>query len=233
MKEVSFQNVKKLDTKPLKVRGWKVREKKEVLIRLEGAKTGPEIFEVIQDLAKSCMKDPKVVDGLSDNELKNLICNMRKISEGSTIDFVFTCPHCKEIVEHQEVDLTKDVEKKAFNGKPIKVNDGQYVFNIHEISATERLEIEEKFGDEDAEFNFEYLARSITNIQYNDKNYSEFATKEVKKFIEDMNVNPMKELLKKFKDQMGYFFILKKDKCPECQKDVTVTFKDNIRFFVL
>jgi hypothetical protein len=146
---------------------------------------------------------------------------------------MYTCPHCKDINEHQEIDITKDIQSKAFNGRPIKVGNGEFVFNIQEISALERIEIEEMHKQDDPEFNFEYLARSITNVEYKDKNYSSFTPKQAKKFVGDMNVNPMKELLKEFKERIGYFFILKKDKCGNCQKDVTVTFKDNIRFFVL
>lgn len=232
MKEVKFHTVTLTNKKKFKVRGWKVKEKKEVLLKLEGSQNELEELEAVKAMVTDCMDKPEGVDELSMIELRELICELRKISEGNTIEFSYKCPFCEKYFESQILDLTKDMEKKAFDTSPIEVKEEELRIHLKDLPASQFKILSDKYKDNVDDFNFNYVANCVDVVEHKGKTYSTFSPKEVGEWLGELDVPVLKEILKQIDERLGTFRIYKKIECEECKKEVVMLFGEPANFFV-
>jgi DNA-directed RNA polymerase subunit RPC12/RpoP len=187
-------------------------------------------FFFLISFLKKCTDDQIKFDALSENDIKKICIEVRKISKGETISYGYKCQECNIPIE-DEVNLTKHQVIRAFDATPIKVND-KLILTFKDLSYKTSEELYNKYGTSDKKFTYYYIINSIDSITYEDKTYTTFTEQEVIDFLDRLDPNEMAIVYDKFDSKVSSVELKRNFKCFKCKKPVEVEFGDLLSFLV-
>lgn len=234
--ELNFTDFKVLSGREVSARRWKVGDKKYLLIDLEEADKDKDQSKIaINKFLASLLGDSKEMAKLSRNDILYLLCELRKMSEGPTIDFGVTCKKCE--TENQDLifDLTEDVKFKPFDDEPITFGNDMR-FQLQEIPEKKRMKLLENANGSRVKFNFDILYHSIKSVMYKGEAYNNFTEEELTNFLDGIDdVKAFEKMVDEIKAKISEFKVEKVVTCenPACRNKITVDFGDPESFFVL
>jgi hypothetical protein len=231
---INFQKVKLPSTKTIGIKGWKVKEEKELLFASEKSiENDMEKAKIIANFLRSCVDDKDKFELLSENDLKKLAIEIRKISKGEDVEYTYNCsnPECTFIFE-DIIKLSKYEKIKEFDLTPIKVNDNLIV-SLKEVSLNTLIELQERFKDEYAKLMFYYLINSFEAVTYNGQTYTEFTEEDTVNFVDQLDSNDLNLIYEAFEKKSSFVKLEKKLKCKKCGTETTVIIEDLLSFLIL
>lgn len=213
------------------VRGWKVKDEKELLFALESEENAENNkTKYIISFLKGCVDDPTKFDTVSENDLKKICIEVRKLAKGDTIEYDYKCSKCG-LPLHDEVNITKHQAIKNFDESPIKVND-ELVITMRDLPFKKSEELFEKYKTR-SKFLFYYIVNSIDGITYKGETFTEFSEAEMVEFLDQLDPKDMDEIYKKFDEKVSEVELKRTVKCLKCKTDTEVNFGDLLSFLVL
>lgn len=232
---INYIKVKLPSGKSIGVRGWKVKEEKELLFASE--KITEDDFklklDIIINFLKTCVDDKSKFDTLSENDIKKLAIDIRKLAKGDDVEFTYRCqnPECSFIFE-EVLKISKTEKIKEADLTPIKVND-KLSIAIKEIALNDLLILRERFTDETNKLIYYYMINSIEAITYDGQVYTEFTEQEIIDFIDQLDSNDLDLIYKQFEIKMSNVILSKKLKCKRCNTETDIILDDILSFLIL
>jgi len=231
--EIKYVQIPLPSGKTIGVRGWKVKDEKELLFALESDQNGEDnkVKHIISFL-KNCVDDQKKFDNvITESDIKKICIEVRKLSKGELIEYNYTCGNCGFSFS-DEVNLTKNQEVKNFDVSPLIINDDLTVtFRDLDWKTSEKLVIENT--DSNYKFTFKYIINSINSITYKGTTYTTFTPKEVEEFIDQLDSDDLKKLFDEFDKKASSVELVRKITCLKCKSPIEVNFGDFLSFLVL
>lgn len=221
--------------KSIGVRGWKVKDEKELLFSLETVSDSDNVeFDKIKGIVsflKECVDDKNKFDKLSENDIKRICIEIRKMSKGDEIEYGYECPHCKAKITDM-VNLTKTLKVKSFDTTPFAVND-KLVLTFKDLEWLKTQDLYTRFSDSATKFAFYFIINSIDSLTYEGVTYTEFTEDEIVTFIDQLDPTDMDKLYKDFGNKGSSVSLDKQIKCTKCKEQIDVEFGDVLSFLVL
>jgi DNA-directed RNA polymerase subunit RPC12/RpoP len=229
---LNYVSVKVPSGKTIGVRGWKVRDEKELLFTLESDEKAEENkLKHIIGFLKSCVDDKGKFDTLTENDLKKICIEIRKLSKGDTIQYNYACDKCGHKF-FDEVNLTESQEIKAFDNSPVIVNNALIMtFKDADWKTTEKLFNE--FGEQPSKFAFKFVINSIESLTYNGATHTEFTAEEAETFIDDLTSDDLAKIYEEFDKKASSVQLIRSVPCMKCKAEVVVNFGELLSFLVL
>lgn len=231
---IIFQKVQLPSGKSIGVRGWKVKEEKELLFAAEKiAEDDIEKAKVISAFLKSCVEDKNIFDQLSENDLKKLAIEIRKLSKGDEVEYVARCSNEECGATYDDVMKLSKVEKiKPFDLTPLKLND-DLIIAFKDLSLDKYFELRNKYSEETAKLIFYYLINSIEAITYQSQTYIDFSEEEIENFIDQLSSNELNTIYEEYEKRVSSVKLEKKNKCKMCGSETQVVIEDILSFLIL
>lgn len=230
--DFKYVKTKLPSTNTIGVRGWKVRDEKDLLFTLETEENAQEnkISHIISFL-KECCDDKGKFARLSENDMKKICLETRKQAKGDEIEYNYKCPSCGfEFTD--VVNLTTAQNIKEFDGSPVVVNDKMSV-TFKDLDWVKSHSLYKLYADADTKFTYYFIINSIDSITYEGQTYTEFTETEVDTFIGNLDPKSMDTLYKSFDEKSSSFTLERKFKCLKCKEEINVNFGDLLSFLVL
>jgi DNA-directed RNA polymerase subunit RPC12/RpoP len=155
---------------------------------------------------------------------------LRKLSKGETIEYDYTCPHCK-MKSKDVVSVVKHAKIKDFDGSPITISE-DLIINIKEVPATEVLKIIEKCPESLNKFNHAFLLASIDSLVIKGDIHTGFTEDEISEWVDDMKPNDYEKLSDMINEKTASVELDRKYKCIKCKEEVQVKFGDLYDFLI-
>jgi hypothetical protein len=228
--QINYIKTKLPSGKSIGVCGWKVKEEKELLFALEIDDNEDNKTSHIINLLKQCVDDKVKFDTLSENDLKKITMETRKLAKGETIEYNYECPHCKAKF-FDEVNVGKEQEIKPFDATPLTINE-RLILTFKDLSWKV---VEELFKDDDmtaSKFTFKYLINSVDSITFDEQTYTEFTPEECENFIDQLDPKDLKTLYDGFESKLSKCDLKRSVKCLKCKEMVDINFGDLLSFLV-
>ncbi len=219
--------------KNVNVRKWKVKDKKEFLFKLDKNASKELLRDVLIQIIKSCILDPNVdekFNSLSKVDVVYLFTELRKLSEGDTIDFSFTCGSCQTLNEDVTINLSDCLKITNFKDTTISLNNGM-IFTIKEIPYLKQIQIENTNKDNQIENTLDLMANSIKSFVYENIPYENFTIEEIKELIQNLDIPDFEKLLTDITENIGSVFLVAKAVCKNCQKENAIPLGELEDFF--
>ena len=230
--EINYMNVKVPSGKTIGVRGWKVKDEKELLFTLECDENPDENKpKLIINFLKQCCDDKTKFDSLAENDIMKIAVEIRKLSKGDTIEYNYACDSCNNKF-FDTVNLTKNLEVKSFDESPIKLNDNLMV-TLKSVTWKDTEKLYNEFKDTPSKYQYKWIMNSIDSITYNGKTYTEFTPEEVEEWFDELKSNDLANLYQEFESKLSKVDLVRKLKCLKCKADIEVNFGDLLSFLVL
>lgn len=229
---LNYVSVKVPSGKSIGVRGWKVKDEKELLFALESDDKAEEnkLTHIINFL-KHCVDDKIKFDTLTENDLKKICIEIRKLSKGDTIQYNYVCDKCGHKF-FDEVNLTEAQEIKEFDNTPVPVNNTLIMtFKDADWKTTEKLFKE--FGEQPAKFAFKFVINSIESLTYNGATHTNFTADEVESFVDDLTSDDLTKIYEEFDKKASSVQLIRGVPCMKCKEEVIVNFGELLSFLVL
>lgn len=229
----SFKHVKvKLPSgKEIGVRGWKVKDEKELLFALESEDNAEERkIKYIINFLRNCTDDQVKFDTLSENDIKKVCIEVRKLAKGEDVEYSYKCKHC-EMDLSDEVNLTSQQVVKEFDTVPCKIND-KLIINFKDLPFKKSDELFEKYAKTEKQFTYYYVINSIEGLTINDETFTDFSEEELIEFLDDLDPDDMDKIYEKFDECMSSVELNHTVTCLRCTKDTEVQFGDLLSFLV-
>lgn len=183
--------------KPIKYRGFTVREQKALLI----AQTSSDIrvlMNTLKEVIKSCVLDKVNVDDLAIFDVEYIFTQIRAISVGEIVNLSFACDKCQE-----ETQLTFDLTKLKVEVDP-KYNKTIPLFDsVGIVLKYPSLEVLDSTDNaDDIEIIFDIILKSIDYIYDADEiHYAKEQTQEeLTDFIESLSTMQFAKIEEFFKN---------------------------------
>lgn len=230
---VNYIKTKLPSGKNIGVNGWYVKEEKDLLFAIEVDTNEDSKISHIINLLKQCVDDKVKFNTLSENDLRKIAIEARKLSKGDTIEYNHECTNPK--CEHKffdEVNLTKDQFIKPFDVSPAVIND-KLILTFKDL---DWIKVEELTIDETntaSKFSFKYLINSIDSITYDSVTYTDFTPEDCETFIDQLNPTELNKLYNAFEGKLSECTLKRTVTCLKCKKEIDVNFGDLLSFLVL
>jgi len=216
--------------KTVKVRKWKMKDKKEFLLLVDKNSPKPELRNAIFSILKSCIVDNTDLNLLSKIDITYLFIELRKLSEGDVIEVSFKCPSCGKDNENIKFNLSECLEFTPAN--PLTVNlSNNITIAFKEIPYVKQIEIENNYSQDKVEYNLHFFYNSIKSISVNGTLYDSFSIEELEKFIGDLDVIEFNNLFEEFIKSVGNIILQQKTKCKFCDKESNILLGELEDFF--
>ena len=230
--EKNYIKTKLPSGKSIGICGWKVKQEKELLFALElDPNSEDNKISHIINLLKQCVDDKVKFDTLSENDLKKITMEARKISKGESIEYNYECPHCHNKF-FDAVDIGKEQAIKYFDESPLSINDRMILtFKDLDWKSVEKL-----FEDEtmtSSKFKFYYLIGSIDSMTFDGITYTDFTPAKCEEFIDELAPGNLKKLYDGFETKLSSCELKREVKCIKCKEMIDVNFGDLLSFLVL
>lgn len=230
--EFSFVKIKLPSGKTIGVRGWKVKDEKDLLFSMESdANAEEKKINYYVSFLKKCTDNEKTYDSLGEQDLKKIAIEIRKLSKGDAIEYNYQCPHCQHKL-FTEVSLTKAEVTKNFDSSPTIVNDNT-VITFKEISFKKLDELYEKHKDSRGKFLYHVLLNSIESITFKGETHTNFTPEEVETSFDTLESNDLKKITDAFTEKQSNVDLQQKLICLKCTKEIEVNFGDVFSFLIL
>lgn len=232
---INYIKVKLPSGKNIGIRGWKVKEEKELLFaseKITEENPNEKIF-IIENFLKACVDDKSKFDQLSENDLKKLAIEIRKLAKGDEVEYTYQCqnPECKFLFE-EVLKISKTEKIKISDLSPIVIND-KLTIAIKEIPLNDLLILRERFNDQLNKLIYYYMINSIEAITYEGQVYTEFTEQEIIDFIDQLDSNDLDLIYKEFENKMSNVSLQKTLKCKRCGTETQVVIDDILSFLIL
>jgi hypothetical protein len=230
-KDIKYITTKVPSGKSIGVRGWKVKDEKELLFALEVEEDfdNNKINHIIT-MIRGCTDDVGKFDTLSESDVLKAAVEVRKLAKGDTIEYNYECPHCANKF-FDEVNLTKGLTTKDFDPKPLNIND-QLIVTFKDLDWKSVAKIYEEV-DSSAKFAFKQIMHSIDSMTIEGNTYTEFTPAEVEARIDELSSDELKIIYKGFEERQSSCVLSRSIKCIKCKKDIDVNFGEMLSFLVL
>lgn len=229
--ETNFIKIQLPSGKKIGVRGWKVKDEKELLFSLDSEvnEADNKVNNIIAFL-KNCSDNEKVFDSLSEQDLKKVAIEVRKLSKGDRIEYNYTCPHCNHQM-FDEVKLREAEVVKPFNNAPIKVNE-EISFIVKDLSFKDADKIFEKYKESPNKYTYYFILNSIEAVVHNGTVYKDFTLEEIDTWIGDLSSDDLKILFEEFEKNTSEVKLERKIKCIKCKEEIEISYGDLFSFLV-
>jgi len=192
------------------IRKIKVKDLKEMLSLQD--KMRP--YNLAIQLLEKTVDKPDIVSRLPKIDILKLLTELKKISYGENIELMYQCPKCRYQGEIT-VNLSEDVKYKPFDTRPIVINP-HIEIECYPLPFEVEIQLEEQYGDNLVDFNFNYLVKSIVKIKIDGEEIEDFTEEDVKEFLENLDTKDFEKLIEEFTERLGYFTIEKEVVCEHC-----------------
>ena len=245
---ISYINIKLPSGKTIGVRGWKVKDERELLFALDAEESPDEQKNAhINNFLRKCTNNTTIFDQLSEVDLRKIALEIRKLSKGDTIQYSYRCPcqvlanpeisgstdvkTCNNVIE-DEIQLSKSEVVKFFDPKPSVIND-RLVVVFKDISYTTGLKLAEKYINSPSQYIFYYMINSIEAFTFDNVSYTEFSEDELVEFIDGLASEDMEKIQAEFESKASALHLQRKLKCRKCGNEFDVQFGDLYSFLIL
>ncbi len=231
---IMYQKLLLPSGKNINIRGWKVKEEKELLFASEKLEDNDiEKAKLIAKFLKSCIEDKTIADNLSETDLKKLAIELRKISKGDEVEYTAVCTAEKCKFKEDDVMKLSSVEMiKMFDLSPLNVND-DLILAFKDISLDQSIELRKRFEKEPAKLIFYYLINSIEAVTFKGETYLNFTEKEMEEFIDQLNPNDLNKIYNEFEKKISSVKIVKRNVCKKCGSESIIEIEDVLGFLIL
>ena len=213
---VGFTQIDLLSKKKIGIKQWRVKEEKALMFAVEGIEREEDGIKEIVKFTRTCCDNEKTFDSLSRANVVYVLAQIRKKSKGKTIEYNCSCEKCKlDLID--EVDLSTDLKTKKFDQTPIKIGD-DLVITIKEVPVSKLELLSEQFKKV-TEYNFNFILASIDTIAFKGEVFEEFSEQECSDFIDELDSNSFKELVKKVNEAQADVSIGKSLVCGKCKTE--------------
>lgn len=233
--EKEFEKIMLLSGAKIGIRPWRMKQKKEFLLAL-GDNEKANLKNAISNLLNYCLEKPELLENkISLPDYYNILCELKKRSDGNTIEVKGTCPYCNYTHDEYVLDLDTNVIKKSLspNEAKIPVNDN-LIFYIKDISMTDYDEIKSKnlSGIEEI---YEMLCYSILSIEEDGVIKNNLSHDEKINYLDNLFKHEFEKLYLTYEKVKSKFDLDIIVTCanPECKKDMHLVFEDLDHFFVM
>lgn len=229
--EIHYVKIKLPSGKQIGVRGWRIKDEKELLFALESEENAEaEKLKYIYDFLKKCTDDLDKFDLLSENDIKKVCIEIRKLAKGETIDYNYTCKCGMRL--NDMVNLTKHQTVKPFDQSPTVINE-DLTITFKDLSYKKADELVELYGKTPKKFTYYYVINSVDGVSYKGQTYTTFTAAEVDEFLEDKKSEVLQKIYDAFDSKVSMVTLSQKITCLKCKKEVEITFGDLLSFLVL
>lgn len=230
--EDSFKSIPLLSGKKIGIKPWRTKQEKELLFAIEDNKNIIENRKEIVNLMMKCVDDLEVFKTLSNADYIYLLAQLRKISKGAKIEYVYRCtnPKCKFELS-DDINLDKHLITTPFSGGVCKIND-KITFNTKEVSFLTQDKLKETYI-KNSEFNFNFIIDSIDSIGVDGEMYSEITRDEIVDFVDDLSSEDFNKLSEFVLSSPAKISLEKKLTCGRCKTEMDVQFGDLYNFLAL
>lgn len=236
----NYINTKLPSGKSIGLRGWKVKDEKEILFALDSDTNAKEnkIHHLMKFL-RNCCDNQKLFDQLSEVDLRKIAVEVRKLSKGNTISYVYTCQHpvsgapngiCGNKIQ-DEIKFTEVEEIKPFDVSPAQIND-KLMISYKDLSYKDSLKIYDAYGESLAKYTYFYMVNSIEAIVYDNVSYTEFSEADMDEFLEQFDSDTLEKINEEFEKRASDLTLKRKIKCRKCGTDIDVNFGDLYSFLL-
>lgn len=225
--ESSFTQETLLSGKKIGFKPWRVKEERELLYAIEGMDNQNDSRKEIVKFIRKCVDNQSTFDNLSPTDQVYLLTKLRRSSKGSTIEFKYPCDKCSfELIGN--VSVVDNLIIKKFENKPIVVNK-DLTITIKEVPF-EDVDYLKENCTKLAEYNFEYLLRSIDSIAYKKIVYEDFNLDEIRNFVDELSSEDLKVISNKIEEASAEIKLEKEITCERCKTVNKVRFGDLYHF---
>lgn len=225
---ISYRQVELPSTKKIGIRGWKLKEEKELLFAIEGQSDDTAIRKEVVAMISKCVDNQETFKTLSNVDYIFLLIELRKISKGNTVEFTYKCTNDKFEL-FSEVNLIKDIKVKKYTGKKVTINETKSI-NLKEVSFLDFDDLKSKYT-KITEYNYHFVLKSIDSIIDNGVVYTEFTQEELTKYIDELTSSEFRLLSTAIDESLATIEISKKITCGRCKTEMDVEFGDLYFFF--
>lgn len=226
-----FIKVKLPSSKTIGVRGWKIKDEKELIFALDSEENIEEHkIDHIVSFLRNCVDDARTFDSLSEVDLKKIASEIRKLSKGTQIEYSYSCPFC-EFKMYDNLDITKAEEIKEFSVAPIKLSDELTVtFKDLPYSVTNKLF--EEYKNSQSKFDYYCLLHSIDSVTIGNDTYTDLNVDNLEEFLGNEESKILETLYSSYDKVLSDFSFKRKVNCKKCKKEINVSFGDLFSFLV-
>ncbi|NCP97766.1 hypothetical protein GW796_05935 [archaeon] len=230
----SFIKTKLPSGKNIGIRGWKIKDEKNLMFKIDSdSDFEKNKLNYVLEFFKNCTNNPELFDSLSEQDIKKIAIEIRKLSKGDTIEYNYHCPNCKNKLL-DEVSLTKNTIIKEFDKSPAIINDNLTIV-FKEISYIKAKELLEEYGVNSSRYDFYVVLNSIEGLTYKNETFTIFTLNELEDFLDQFDSDDMIEIYKEFKSRLSSVKLERTVKChnPNCQKEINMNYGNLLSFLVL
>lgn len=219
----------------VKIRPFLVKEEKLLLMAVK-SNDAQEIINTTKQVINNCLINSDInVDTLPFFDIDYLFIALRAKSIGENVEVNFICQNMIDDMKcggrfKAEIDISNvEVINNDKSKLEIKFNDNLIFKMKYPTYAVMKL-ID---GKEDViENKIKIISASIDKIYSKGQYYSnkDFTPEELKDFLENLTQQQF-EKLEEFIADFPSFYATGKGKCPKCEKEHTVRYKDFVNFF--
>lgn len=207
------------------IRPWKTKDERNFMLKYSMVENQPNANKeklMYEELIKPCILSGDT-SSLTVDGLKRLVVELRIISNGSTLENItFKCTNedCGKTNEFS-MELEDSFEYTDFDSSFKKINDKLNI-KFKPINFEKVMKIAESNNKD-----FEFITSSIDVIEYEDIIYESFTDKEVDEFVDNLDINSFKEIIKALAECKDNIEIKTTQKCIFCKEDNSIVIDDN------
>jgi hypothetical protein len=224
--------------KKLKVRPFKVKEEKLLLMAIE-SNDDNEILDATKQVINNCVIDDKFdIDSLPFFDADYLFIVLRAKSVGESVDIKFTCNNSTDSgICGQEfsskIDILNCKIQKDESIKSDIVLQGNITVKMRYPSYTAMKSLMEGEETDNYSRKIEIIMECIEMVVDKDSVHTrkDFTKEELREFIENLSKENFSRL-EKFIDNFPNFVVTSKAKCPKCKFTHNIEYSEFESFFV-
>lgn len=230
-KDINYIKVKLPSGKLIGVRGWKVKDEKDLLFILDSENNIEEKKEKhIVDFLSKCSDNQVEFNKLSEQDIRKFAIEARKLSKGDGIEYNYQCPHCKA-KSFDEVKLSKAEVTKSFDNTPAVITDELTVV-FKDISFNKDEELYEKYKESSAKYRFYSILNSIEGITYKGETYTDLKDSNIEEFLDNFESDDLSKIYDEHDKRVSSVEIERKIICLQCTKEIIMEFGELKSFLV-
>lgn len=210
----------------VQIRPFTVKEEK-LLLMVNTADQVKEVNDVLRQIISNCTNGKIDSYKLPLVDMEYIFVNLRKLSVGETVDYIYNCPSCKAKFE-TSLDLNKMKVENEKKDNIIKIDD-QIAFEMRLPSQTD----ENNSSDKDVQGKImQYMVDCVEKIYVGEETHEakDLSKEEISEFIDGLPGKSLETLIQFFLD-LPYCYISEKITCPKCNKSKTIRLEGMASFF--
>jgi len=226
--ELPLSRVKLPSGKSIQIRPFTVKEEKLLLLINQDNNSVKDINDIIRQVINNCTEGKVDSYKLPMFDMEYLFTELRKISVGETIDYIYTCPSCSMKFE-TSVDLNNIKVENIKKSTDIKLDD-EISFKMRypsqqDENKTAGMGVEERV--------MEYANDCIEKIFVGEESHDtkDLSKEEVQEFIDSLPGKAISKLIEFFLD-LPMCKIEEPVVCPKCKEKGSIKLEGMANFFV-